>query len=125
MITFFNKCFNLKRKRETKRKTRMQMARVSALPKDYQYVYKKIREQMWRFVGSNGYDVLEAQYELIDLFERGAAEGKRALDITGDDVAEFVEKLLKKTKTHKDDWKKQLNKDIQKKLGRKYRRRHK
>lgn len=124
MKTFFNKYFNIKRMRDEKRKYKVQMARVSALPEDYKYVYKKIQEQMWRFVAGDGYDMLEVQYQLIDLFEREAAAGKHVLDVTGEDVAAFVEELLKQTKNHKDDWKKKLNKDIKKKIGRKYKKKH-
>jgi DNA-binding ferritin-like protein (Dps family) len=36
---------------------------------------------------------------LLDLFETGAADGKRVLDITGEDVAAFCDELLRHAKT--------------------------
>ncbi|MCL1841913.1 MAG: DUF1048 domain-containing protein, partial [Propionibacteriaceae bacterium] len=76
-----------------KREYRQQMARVKALPSDYRYVFKKIQSQMWAFAGGDGMDMLPVQYDLIDLFEQGVAQGKPVLAVTGDDVAAFVDDL--------------------------------
>lgn len=102
-----------------KKKYKMMIARVEAMPKDYQFVFKKIQEYMWKFAGGDGYDVLEIHYELIDLFESGAAEGKRVLEITGEDVAAFCDELLRNARTYTENWREALNRDIMKKLGRK------
>ena len=67
---------------------------------------------MWRFVSGAGYDMMELQYGLIDLFEQGAAEGKPVLKITGEDVAAFVDELLKSTRTYPENWRKKFNHDI-------------
>lgn len=117
MRDFFNKYFHLGNILEGKREYRRQMARVEALPDDYRYVYKKIQEQMWRFAAGDGYDMLEVQYGLLDLFEEGAAQGKPVLDITGEDVAAFVDELLKNVKTYTEGWRGKLNQDIVKRLG--------
>ena len=66
------------------------MHRVKDLPKDYQYVLKKIQKHMWQFATGSGYDMMDVQYGLIDLFEEGAANGKSVLEVTGEDVAAFV-----------------------------------
>jgi DNA-binding ferritin-like protein (Dps family) len=116
MSEFFNNYFNLKKIFAEKREYKRQMARVDALPKDYRYVYKKIQHHMWMFAAGSGYDMLRLHYDLIDLFESGAAEGKRVLEITGDDVAAFCDELLKDTQTYTGNWREKLNSDIAAKL---------
>lgn len=100
-----------------KKEYKQQMARVKALPKDYQFVYKKIQEYTWKFAAGDGYDILKIQYDLIDLFEAGAADGKQVLEITGEDVAAFCDELLRSAKTWTENWPQALNRDIKKKLG--------
>jgi DNA-binding ferritin-like protein (Dps family) len=92
------------------------MARVEALPADYRYVFKEIQKHMWMFAAGDGYDMMEVHYGLIDLFECGVAEGKSVLEVTGDDVAEFCDELLKTTKTYTEDWRAKLNRQINHKL---------
>jgi len=100
-----------------KKEYKQQMARVKALPEDYQFVFNKIQKYMWNFAAGDGYDMLKIQYELIDLFEAGAAEGKQVLEITGEDVAEFCDELLRNAKTYTENWHDKLNHDIMKKFG--------
>lgn len=38
-----------------KKEYRMMMARVAALPEDYQFVFKKIQNYMWNFSTGNGW----------------------------------------------------------------------
>ena len=45
------------------------------------------------------------------------ADGKRVLEVTGADVAEFCDELLRNTKTWTASWHEALNRDIRKKLG--------
>ncbi len=92
------------------------MKRVGELPQDYQYVFKKIQEHMWQFAAGAGYDMMELQYGLIDLFEEGAADGKAVLEVTGEDVAAFVDELLKSTRTYTEDWRNKLNREIKNKV---------
>ncbi len=99
-----------------KKEYRMMMARVKALPEDYQYVFEKIQHYMWSFAAGDGYDMLKIQYDLIELFEEGAANGKKVLDITGEDVATFCDGLLASAKTYTEGWRDKLNKDIIKKV---------
>ncbi len=100
-----------------KKEYRMMMARVEAMPEDYRFVFKKIQHYMWNFAAGSGYDMLKIQYELIDLFEAGVADGKRVLEVTGADVAAFCDELLRSAKTYTADWHEALNRDIMKKLG--------
>ncbi|EEL22190.1 hypothetical protein bcere0017_31840 [Bacillus cereus Rock1-3] len=102
-----------------KKEYKMMMARVEALPEDYQFVFKKIQNYMWNFSAGNGMDMLHIQYELIDLFEAGAAEGRQVLDITGDDVASFADELVANAKTYVSKYREDLNESIMTKLRKK------
>lgn len=97
---------------------RKQMARVEALPEDYRFVFGKIQGYMWNFAGGDGSDMLKMQYELIELFEASAADGKHVLDVTGEDVVGFCDELLRDTKKWTDSYRKRLNRDIMMKFGR-------
>jgi len=111
MLNFFRKMIG------DKKEYKMMMARVKAMPEDYQFVFKKIQHYMFSRAGGDGMDMLKVQYELIDLFEAGVADGKRVLEITGDDVADFCDELLRNTKTWTAKWHEALNRDVKKKLG--------
>ena len=103
-----------------KKEYKMMMARVEALPEDYQFVFKKIQNYMWSFsAGGSGMDMLHMQYELIELFEAGAAEGRKVLEITGDDVASFADELVANAKTYVAKFREDLNQSIMKRLGKK------
>lgn len=116
MFEFFDSYFNIKKMIREKREYKQQMARVGALPEEYQYVFKKIQGYMWKFPAGDGYDMMKLHYDLIELFENGVANGKHVLEITGEDVAGFCNELLCSTKTWTENWAKDLNHDILKKL---------
>lgn len=117
MGKFFDNYFNMKKIKESKTEYKEQTARVGAMPKDYQFVFKKIQGHMWMFAAGAGYDMLKVQYELIDLFELGVVNGKKVLEITGEDVASFCDELLKNTETYTENWRDKLNVEIMEKLG--------
>ena len=118
MSEFFDNYLNVKKIIQSKREYKQQMARVEALPEDYQYVFKKIQGHMWMFASGSGYDMMKIHYDLVELFEIGAADGKHVLDITGEDVAAFCEELLRSASTYTENWRETLNRDIHRKLGR-------
>jgi len=117
MSELFDNYFNIKKIIKSKREYKQQMARVEALPKDYQYVFKKIQSHMWMFAAGSGYDMMKIHYDLIELFEAGVADGKHVLEITGEDVASFCDELLRSARTYTEDWREALNRDILKKIG--------
>lgn len=119
MSDFFNNYFNIKKIIEEKREYKQQMARVDTMPEDYKFVFKKIQDHLWMFSAGAGYDMMEVQYGLMDLFEEGIANDKAVLEITGDDVALFCEELLKNAKTYTEDWRVKLNREIHNKLDKK------
>lgn len=117
MSNFFDNYLNIKKMVESKREYKEQMARVDAMPEDYQFVFKKIQGHMWMFAAGAGYDMMKIHYDLIDLFELGVASGKKVLEITGDDVAIFCDELMKNTETYTENWRDKLNREITEKLG--------
>ena len=74
---------------EGKRQWRAHMARVKALPPDYQIVYKEMQRYFFK-VGSAG--LLSG---IVDFFEEGAATGQGVLELIGNDVAAFCDDLVK------------------------------
>ncbi len=116
MAEFFDNYFNIKKIMEGKREYKQQMERVAALPEDYRYVFKKIQEYTWMHAGGDGMDMLQIHYDLINLFEAGAADGKTVLEVTGEDVADFCEELLKSANTYTESWQDKMNRDIARKL---------
>jgi len=87
---------------EGKKEWRAHVARVKALPRDYQIVYKEIQKYLFK-VGpvelTEGTGILSG---IVDLFEEGAAVGKGVLEVTGRDVAAFCDDLIKDSKTYAD-----------------------
>lgn len=85
---------------EGKREWRAHMARVKALPPDYQLVYREMQKYLFK-VGpvelAEGTGLLAG---IVDLFEEGAAAGKGVLQVTGQDVAAFCDELIKDSETY-------------------------
>ena len=111
----------IKRVAGEKREFRQMQARVKALPQDYAYMYHKIQHYMWghswQHTGGEEMDLTPLFADLLDLFETAAAEGKRVLDVTGEDVAAFCVELLQNTRTSTGSQGEALNRDIMNKLG--------
>ena len=116
MNKFFDDYLNIKKIIKSKKEYKEQVKRIKALPPDFQFVYKKIQNHMWQFAAGAGYDMMEVHSGLLELFEEGAAEGRPVLEVTGEDVASFVEELLKNTRTYTDDWRIKLNREIHNKI---------
>ena len=91
-------------------------ARADALPADYRIVYGEIKKYLWRFTAGDGMDIIAILKDLLDLFETGAADGKHALDVTGQDVAGFCDELLRNAKTYTEKWHDELNRSVLDKL---------
>lgn len=99
-----------------KKEWRSMEARADALPSDYRIVYGEIKKYMWRFTAGDGMDIVAILKYLLGLFETGAADGRRALEVTGQDVAGFCDELLRNAKTYTENWREALNRDVMKKL---------
>ena len=86
---------------EGKREWRAHLARVRALPKDYQVVYGEIQKYYFK-IGPVGLEDGTLLTGIVDFFEDGAAQGKGAIELIGDDVAAFADDLVKDTPTYAD-----------------------
>ena len=97
-----------------KKEWRAHVARVKALPPDYQIVYKEIQKYLFK-VGlielTEGTGLLSG---IIDLFEEGAASGKGVLEVTGSDVADFCDDLIKDSKTYADIYQESVDQEAYK-----------
>lgn len=113
MVNFIQKMLN------DKKEYKEMMARVEALPGDYSEVYKEICNYMWGFASGSGMDMLRIQYDLIDLFEASAADGKDVLEVTGEDVTAFANGLADQAKRWDDKLRNNLNKSILNRVGKK------
>jgi DNA-binding ferritin-like protein (Dps family) len=75
---------------EGKKQWQAHMARVKALPPDYQIVYKEIQRYLLFKVRLSG---------IVDFFEEGVAAGKGVLELIGNDVAAFCDDLVSGSRT--------------------------
>lgn len=86
---------------EGKRQWRAHVARVNALPRDYQIVYREIQHYLFK-VGPVGLVDGSILNELVDFFEQGAADGKGAIELLGHDIAAFADGLIGDSATFAD-----------------------
>jgi DNA-binding ferritin-like protein (Dps family) len=86
---------------EGKKQWRAHMARVKALPPDYQIVYKEMQRYFFK-VGP--IDLVDGSLlsGIVDFFEEGVAAGKGVLELIGNDVAAFCDDLVKDSRTYAD-----------------------
>ena len=99
-----------------KRAWRAMEARAAALPRDYRIVYGEIKNYLFRFSAGDGMDLLPILNDLLGLFEAGAADGRKVLEVTGEDVATFCDELLRNARTYTENWHQALNANVMKKL---------
>jgi DNA-binding ferritin-like protein (Dps family) len=86
---------------EGKKQWRAHMARVKALPPDYQIVYKEMQRYLFK-VGPVDLSDGVLLSGIVDFFEEGAAAGKGVLELIGSDVAAFCDDLVKDSRTYAD-----------------------
>jgi len=86
---------------EGKRQWRAHMARVKALPPDYQIVYKEIQRYLFK-VGPVDLADGTLLSGIAGFFEEGAAAGKGVLQLIGRDVAAFCDDLIRDSRTYAD-----------------------
>ena len=108
---------NLQEMINEKREWRGHVKRVNKLPKEYQIVYKEIQNYLFKVgpvnLRKNDFGIL---YELVDLFEISANEGKHVLAITGKDVARFADELIGDTPTYMDGVMEESNQKVSKSI---------
>ncbi|WP_366248227.1 DUF1048 domain-containing protein [Terribacillus aidingensis] len=98
---------------DDKREWKAMEKRASALPSEYRNAYNAIKKYMWTSSGlSEWKDISRIFGGILDLFEEGAMEGKKVTDLTGEDVADFCDELVKDATTWQDKYRTSLNETI-------------
>ncbi|OLZ48114.1 DUF1048 domain-containing protein [Amycolatopsis keratiniphila] len=93
---------------EGKKQWRAHVARVKALPPDYQIVYKEMQKYLFK-VGPIDLADGPLLSGIVDFFEEGAASGKGVLELIGEDVAAFCDDLIKDTPTYADAYQESIS----------------
>jgi len=99
---------------EGKKEWRAHVARVKALPQDYQIVYQEMQKYLFKGGSGELTDGMGLFSGIIDLFEEGAALGKGVLEVTGSDVAAFCDDLVKNSKTYADLYQESVDQEVNK-----------
>lgn len=99
---------------EGKKEWRAHVARVKALPQDYQIVYKEIQKYLFKVGPVELTDGTSLLSGIVDLFEEGAALEKGVLEVTGSDVAAFCDDLIKDSKTYADICQESVGQEVNK-----------
>ncbi len=99
---------------EEKKEWRAHVTRVKALPQDYQIVYKEIQKYFFKVGPVELNDDFGLLAGIIDLFEEGSSQGKSVIEVTGSDVADFCDGLIKDSKTYADIYQESINQEINK-----------
>ncbi|WP_438448065.1 DUF1048 domain-containing protein [Gorillibacterium sp. sgz5001074] len=101
---------------EGKKQWRAHVARVKALPQDYQIVYKEIQKYLFKVGPVELTEESGLLSGIVDLFEEGAASGKGVLEVTGHDVAAFCDGLIQDSKTYADIYQESVKQEVDKAL---------
>ncbi|MBD0840547.1 DUF1048 domain-containing protein [Streptomyces sp. TRM68416] len=93
---------------EGKKQWRAHVARVKALPPDYQIVYKEMQKYLFK-VGPVSLSDGTLLPGIVDFFEEGVAAGKGVLELIGTDVAAFCDDLIKDSPTYADAYREPMS----------------
>jgi DNA-binding ferritin-like protein (Dps family) len=102
-----------------KREWKAMEARADALPSDYRIIYVEMKSYMWNFTAGAGMDIVAILKEVLAEFEAAAADGKRALEVTGEDFAAYCDGRLGGSAPyarHQETLRRSLNRDVMKQL---------
>jgi len=101
---------------EGRKEWRAHVARVKALPQDYQVVYNEIQKYLFKVGPVELNDGIGLLSGIVELFEEGAALGKGVLEVTGRDVAAFCDEIIKDSKTYADLYQESVDQKVNKAL---------
>ena len=77
-----------------KKRWREYKARTKALPESYRTAVEGFQRYLMYFGAVDGDNAASIREDLIDLFERAAADGTPIRDVVGDDPVEFADALI-------------------------------
>ena len=93
--------------------------RVKKLPVDYQAAWEEIKTNLWPHSDFTGRNLMPILDGVLGLLEETASDGQSIQEVFGDDIKGFCCALvgIDEAKSFRDKWRKQLNNNIAKKLG--------
>ncbi len=94
-------------------------SRVKKLPKDYQEAWEIIEANLWQHSDFTGRNLMPIVDSAIGILEETSIEGLSVQEALGDDIKGFCLALVGEDSLNsfRDKWRKQLNNNIAKKLG--------
>lgn len=94
-------------------------SRAKKLPTDYQVAWEEITANLWPHSDFTGRNLMPILDGVLGLLEETATDGQSVQEVLGDDIKGFCSALVggEGAKSFRDKWRKQLNHNIAKKLG--------
>lgn len=94
-------------------------SRAKMLPDDYQQAWEKIKASLWQHSDFTGRNLLPILDGVLGMLEESSVDGQSIQEVLGDDIKGFCSELAGEegTKSLRDKWREQLNKNVAKKLG--------
>jgi DNA-binding ferritin-like protein (Dps family) len=95
-------------------------ARAQKLPPGSRAAWVQIKMQLMPYGDFTGRNLMPILDGALGLLEETAADGQSIHDVLGDDVAGFCSALAggEGTRSYRDRWREQLNRNVARKLGR-------
>lgn len=94
-------------------------SRAQRLPADYQAAWEEIKANLWQYSDFTGRNLIPILDGVLGLLEETASDGQSVQEALGEDIKGFCSALVGKEDVnyYRDKWRKQLNNNIAKKLG--------
>ncbi|MDA0637518.1 DUF1048 domain-containing protein [Nonomuraea sp. MCN248] len=95
-------------------------ARAQELPVDHRAAWEQIKSHLHPYADFTGRNLTPILDNALGLLEETAADGQSVHDVLGDDVEGFCAALAGRERApdHRDRWRRQLNGNVARKLGR-------
>ncbi len=93
--------------------------RAKKLPADDRAAWEEIKKYVWPYSDFTGRNLMPILDGVLSLLEETSADGQSAEEVLGNDIKGFCSALVGEegAKSYRDQWRKQLNDNIAKKLG--------
>ena len=95
-------------------------ARADALPADFKAAWEQITAHLFPYGNFSGRNLMPILDGALGLLEETAADGQSVHDVLGEDIPGFCAALAggEGARTYRDRWRKQLNRNVARKLAR-------
>ena len=94
-------------------------ARAAALPDDYRAAWEQIKVHLFPYGDFTGRNLMPILDSALGLLEETAADGQGIREVLGDDIEGFCAALAggEGARSYRDRWRRQLNRNVARKLG--------